>query len=123
VSELATVPSGFDPVVVQRWTERFARFAQSGLSVAAFCKAQRIAPSGFFRWRNKLASPDTRTPTTRTRKRHSAKTPIVPLRVAAGPISNAIELVLANGTLVRFPPDTRPEYILAIVRGLESPSC
>jgi hypothetical protein len=128
MSESTIVSSTADPSVTQRWLERFARFAQSGLSVAAFCKLERIAPSGFFRWRTKLASPHTRTHTkrTHTKRTHKHSTPmttVVPMRLAPAPSSNAIELVLTNGTLVRFPTDTPPELLLAILGGLETTSC
>jgi hypothetical protein len=48
----------------------------------------------------------------------------VPLRLTNQPLpTNTIELMLPSGTTLRFPTDTTPELIVAIIRGLETTSC
>jgi hypothetical protein len=123
MSEPLTASSGSDSVVAQRWTERFARFATANSSVTAFCAAEGIAKSGFFRWRAKLASSTQPTPTRQPNKRTPPKTTVVPMRVASVPVHSTIELVLPSGGVLRFPIDTSPELLLVIIRGLELHSC
>lgn len=124
MSELSTIPSDCDPATAQRWAERLARWASSGLSAAAFCDAERITPSNFFRWKRKLANPELRSPATRTRKATAAKPAVVPIRVTPTPApATPIELAFPSGTLLRLPPDARSEFIVAILRGLEERPC
>lgn len=124
MSEPSTILSGCDPVAARRWAERLARWADSGLSIAAFCDAQSITKSNFFRWKRKLAGPQTTTPHTPTTKTKPAKTAIVPIRVTPTPVpATPIELVLPSGTVLRLPVDARPEFIVAILRGLEAQPC
>ena len=124
MSELSTIPSGCDPVAAQLWAERLTRWADSGLSIAAFCDAQSITKSNFFRWKRKLAGPNSHPPKHHARQPKPAKTAIVPIRVTATPApATPIELALPSGTVVRLPVDARPEFIVAILRGLETRPC
>lgn len=109
----SSVPSGFDPVAAARWVERLARFAAGDLTVVAFCAAEGVSESNFYLWRRRLAPPP------------AARVPaVVPLRVAPPPTPpTPIELVLPSGAALRFPPDARPEVIVAVVRGVEGRPC
>jgi transposase len=101
---------GFDPVATARWVERLARFAAGTHTVVAFCAAEGVSVSNFYLWRRRLAPaapPAARVPA------------VVPLRVAPPPI----ELVLPSGAALRFPPDARPELVVAVVRGVEGWPC
>lgn len=42
----------------QSWRDVIRRQAASGLSVAAFCREEQVAPASFFAWRKKLAEAD-----------------------------------------------------------------
>ena len=126
MSELSTVPSGPDSVPAQRWAERIARWADSGLSATAFCDAEHITKSNFFRWKRRLAgtTPTTTAHRPRATKIRPAKTAIVPVRVTPAPAHvHPIELALPSGTVLRLPADVRPELIVAILRGLEQRPC
>ena len=46
---------GASPTVVARWEERVARHRASGLSVAEFCRRERVHPVSFYGWRRRLA--------------------------------------------------------------------
>src|SRR5690349_19440400 len=101
----------FDPASAKRWVERLKRFAAGGLSVVAFCAAEGVSQANFYLWRRRLAqpvpSPDASTPA------------VVPIRVApAPPLAPPLELALPSGATLRFPADTRPELIAAVLRGL-----
>ncbi len=110
----SSAPSGFDPVATARWVERLARFAAGDLTVVAFCAAEGVSESNFYLWRRRPApvAPAARVPA------------VVPLRVAPPPTPpTPIELVLPSGAALRFPPDARPELLVAVVRGVEGRPC
>ena len=119
MSEVTAASLGFDPVATQLWNERFARFTATNSSVTAFCAAEGIAKSGFFRWRRRLAPTHTKPIDAKP-----TKPAVVPIRVTAAHASTTpIELVLPAGTILRFPSGTGPELIVAILRGLEERPC
>jgi transposase len=120
-SEDATVPAsslrpGSDASANRKWVERLERFAASNQTVAAFCTAEGVSLSNFYLWRRRLAQP---TPSP------AVDTPtVVPIRVALpqSPVA-PIEVALPSGTVVRFPTDTCPEVLVAILHGLEDRRC
>jgi hypothetical protein len=46
---------GSDPLKVQQWTSRLARFKTSRLSVARFCQDEGVSIPSFYQWKKKLA--------------------------------------------------------------------
>ena len=46
---------GMDPVKVQLWHKRFARFKYSGQTVDRFCRDEGVSVPSFYLWRKKLA--------------------------------------------------------------------
>lgn len=94
-----------------RWVERLERFAAGNHTVAAFCAAEGVSPSNFYLWRQRLARPS----------RPNAPA-VVPIRVTPAP-ATPIELTLPSGPVLRLPADSRPELIVAILRGLEGRPC
>ena len=102
----------FDPAAAKRWAERLARFHSGTHNVAAFCAAEGVSESNFYLWRRRLARPDP-----------PASAPaVVPMRITPSP-ATPIELALPSGAVVRFPADTRPDLIAAVLRGLEGRPC
>ncbi len=58
---------GPNPIKVQEWTERLARFRKSKLSVAEFCDAEGVSTPSFYHWQRKLrklASPGSKNDST-----------------------------------------------------------
>lgn len=105
-----------DAAATRRWVERLERFAAGQHTVVAFCAAESVSESNFYLWRRRLAQP-TPPPAVRTPT-------VVPIRVTPPPTpATPIELALPSGTVVRFPTDTRPELLVAILRGLEERPC
>lgn len=45
---------GADPLNVQLWSERFARFEKSSQRVADFCLAEGVSKPSFYSWKRKL---------------------------------------------------------------------
>ena len=104
-----------DAVAARRWIERLERFTAGNHTVAGFCSAERVSESNFYLWRRRLTQPTT--PASNPPK-------VVPIRVTPNPgPATPIELALPSGTILRFPAETRPELIVAILRGLEGRPC
>lgn len=103
-----------DPAATKRWAERLARFHQGSRTVAAFCAAEGVSESNFYLWRRRLAQP--------VPPKAVSPPAVVPLRVTPSP-STPIELTLPSGAVVRFPADTRPELLVAVLRGLGERPC
>jgi hypothetical protein len=102
----------FDPVATKRWGERLKRFAAGSHTVVAFCAAEGVSQSNFYLWRRRLTPPP------------AISVPaVVPLRVTPPPAAPSLELGLPSGATLRFPADTRPELIVAVLRGLEGRPC
>ena len=77
------------------WQARLRRFAESDLSVAAFCRQERVSAPSFYEWRRKLA----RTNGTRSVARREAPV-FVPVRIEPAAV---VEMRLPNGVLVSLP--------------------
>ena len=109
-------PSRRDPVATRRlWAERLDRFGRANQTVAQFCADEGISEPSFYVWKRTLAgdvtSPDPGPPA------------LVPIRLTPSPAGTPIEVVFPSGTLVRFPPDARPEVIAAVVHAVEARPC
>jgi transposase len=104
-----------DPVATRRrWAERLERFRRSGQTIAQFCAAEGVSRPSFYVWKRTLAD--------------AAESPmsapvLVPIRLTPSPAGSPIEVVLLTGTVLRFPVDSRPEVIAAIVHAVEARPC
>jgi hypothetical protein len=105
--------SRFDPVATKRWIARLERFAASQHTVASFCAAEGVSESNFYLWRRRLGRPAAPP---------ADATAVVPLRITPSP-ATPIELALPSGAVVRFPADTCPQLLAAVLRGLEGRPC
>ena len=80
-----------DRAVELAWRERLERQRRSGLSVAAFCRRERVSQPSFYHWRKRLAA---------------AERPLfVPVQVAddAPASAGGLEIDLPGGAVVRLP--------------------
>ena len=106
-----------DPAATRRkWVERLERFGRANRTVAQFCAAEGVSVPSFYVWKRTLAggttSPGPVTPPT-----------LVPIRLTTSPAALPIEVVFPSGTVLRFPPDARPDVIAAVVHALEAHPC
>src|SRR3954463_10502802 len=83
----------------QVWRRRVRQWDHSGLSIAEFCRRQRLSAASFYAWQRILAQRDAQT------------TPFVPVRVlaqtlpaAADSAAMGLELVLEGGRRLRIGP-------------------
>jgi hypothetical protein len=88
------------------WRERLERHARSGVSIAEFCRRERISPPGFYQWRKRLAG----------MRRAVDRPRFVPVRRAedAG-AAEGVEIELPGGVVVRLPADATEELVAAAI--------
>jgi transposase len=78
----------------QQWQRWIALWQSSGLSVAAFCARHGLASASFYAWRRTL------------QRRAAQPVPLLPVQLVPEqtlPASLPLEVVLADGRLVRVP--------------------
>ncbi len=99
----------------QQWRERLQRWQSSGQSVRSFCAAESIAEPAFYFWRRTIAE------RTGAVRRRPAKPKFVPVRVTSPSVG--VEVVVANGRVVKVHPGFDATHLLAILAALETASC
>lgn len=130
-------------VLRKQWRQRLKMQRESGLSITQFCREENLSPHTFHAWRRKLRQAVSRPqPTTKmatiqsSRQRRgaaarymepvsfaaSSATGFLQLPLAPAPQSPWIELVLADGTVVRVP-QQNIAAVLAVLRVLRGESC
>jgi putative transposase len=101
----------------EEWRQRVKRQRQSGLTVADFCRREGVSSAAFYLWRQKLQGKSRSTSKRKAAQkpatiRASAVEPVpkvpsesafVQLPVPRANTSPWIELVLAEGTIIRVP--------------------
>jgi hypothetical protein len=99
----------------RRWRRWLGRWQASGLSVQAFCARHGLAPASFYAWRSTL------------RRRDAPPAAFAPVQLLADadpPPPRPLEVVLADGRVVRVAPGFDPltlRQLLAVLR--EDPPC
>ena len=99
---------GTNPVKLQEWTERLARFKKSNQTVSSFCAAEGVSTPSFYKWKQRLAD----TGRAKSRKRRQrALAPnrsvgfqsvlVTPLREGAA----SVKIQLPGGTLIELSND------------------
>lgn len=94
----------------QYWQTIIEQQAESGLSKAAFCRQQQIAPATFFYWSKKL----------REDKPQQTQTiiPVVISEQAPSTIEVQLTLTLPNGSQLAFPDSLDPARLQQFARAL-----
>lgn len=83
-----------DPVRHQLWNDRIARFQQSQLSVAEFCRLEAIPVSCFYQWKKKLVQPQ-----------QQATPEFLPVRIKTAPLAPMPVIKLRGGVSIELPAD------------------
>lgn len=100
----------------RQWLDLVRRWQQSQLTVRAFCQRHRLSEPSFYSWRRVL------------RQRGlldevSAAVAFVPVQVALAAAAPAIEVVLAQGRVLRVPAGFDAELLRQLLLVLEEPAC
>lgn len=91
----------------RQWRDRLERFTHSTLSVAEFCRREKVSVASFYQWRKKLAvtapdGQDTASPT---------KPTFLPVQVTA---SRGLQVAFPNGATLTLPVDDHALIRLSI---------
>jgi hypothetical protein len=96
------------------WRRWIDQWRASGLSVRAFCARHGLATASFYNWRRVL------------QRRAAEQVVFAPVRVVADAVparSSALEVVLADGRVVRVAPGFDAATLRPLLAVLEEPSC
>ena len=108
------------------WKDRIHRQATSGVSVAEFCAREQVSDASFYRWKRNLKvgtrKRSTRSQAPKTSREDSVTKPgsattgsaffQLPLAPSRG--ATWIELILADGTVLRLPQQNLAAFELAL---------
>ena len=107
------------------WREVIADQQQSGTSVQAFCRNRQLNESSFYRWRKRIQLRDRQ-----CSSKQDAPPVLAPVIVVDEQLgesvrepSASIEIVLADGTIVRVPSGTTREELGMVFAVLEPGGC
>jgi hypothetical protein len=92
------MPRHPDPAAAERWQQRLQRFSRSGLTVAAFCAREGIAPATFHAWKRRLRDA-------------TAAPQFMPVRLTEPTAATPVELVLPSGCVLRLAPGCDPVWV------------
>jgi hypothetical protein len=99
--------------------DRLARFPASGLTIAQFCASEAVSLHSFYFWKHRL---NAQTQAVTPQNPSSDRGPrLLPVRLQ--PAAPAVELVLANGAVLRLPPGCDLTWVRSLVTVLGEPSC
>jgi transposase-like protein len=99
-------------VTRELWAERMRRFAQSGMTVVAFCQQEGISSHAFYYWRHKL---DPQVPAG-----DAGQPRLLPVRLlGAAPV----ELLLPNGCSLRLAPGCDLAFVRSLLGALGDAPC
>jgi hypothetical protein len=124
-------PEWRDPAKERWWRRLFTQFQRSGLTGRAFCARHRLSEPSFYAWRRELARRDReRLAVVTNGQAKSAKSerPSTGAFVQVGVDARmsapaAIDLVLAQGRLLRIRPGFDADLLRRLLHVLEGPAC
>jgi hypothetical protein len=102
------------------WREAIRRWQQSGQTIRAFCREQRLKEGSFHFWRRTIARRD-QSVASATPSQH--KPIFVPVRLTPAAAAVPLELVLGSGRVVRVSPGFDAATLHALLAALEEHAC
>ena len=93
-----------DGSVAALWAERLARQQRGTLSIAEFCRRERISPPSFYAWRKRLE--------------HDEQPVFVPVELSrtVGPLAVGVQIELPGGAVVTLPASASLELVTSAIR-------
>ena len=93
-----------DGSVAALWAERLARQQRGTLSIAEFCRRERISPPSFYSWRRRLEQDE--------------RPVFVPVELSGtvGASAGGVQIELPGGALVTLPASASPELVTTAIR-------
>lgn len=103
-----------------RWRQHVLAQADSGLSLAAYCRQHDLNPKSFHRWRRIFAETAQERMESGESGGEAAQPLFAEVRVSqAQPVSSGVEVCLAGGCVVRVAPDFDAPTLCRVVSALE----
>src|SRR5437868_362959 len=97
----------------QVWVARLKRFADSALTVVAFCDRERASVPSFYYWNRQLGADRPAAP--------ADAPPLLPVRLTAGP--TPVELLLPSGAVLRLSPGCDLDFVRTLLATLGAIPC
>ena len=96
------------------WRRRLARWRQSGLSLAEFCRREDVSPASFYAWRKRLA----KSGKTNAHARQAPPRPLfVPVELDLAERSDGgVQIELPGGAVVRLPAGASSDLVVTAIR-------
>jgi transposase len=79
----------------QAWQERLRRYERSGLTIAAFCRRERVSQAAFYYWRKRLGGAEAA-----SEMPDQGEPSFVPVRITG---AAPVEVRLPNGACILLP--------------------
>jgi hypothetical protein len=97
-----------DAKIARLWRERLARWQRADLSVAEFCRRERVSEPSFYQWRRRLRPVDGDAPRF--------------VELPAWPSMAAVQMTLPSGAVVTIPAQASADMIRAVIRAALPPA-
>lgn len=114
-------PKRRDPAKEQHWRRLLRQWRRSGLSGRDFCAAQHLGEASFYAWRREIARRDQEAQAAAALA-PPADPAFVQLTLAAAAPA-ALEVVLAQGRVLRVAAGFDADLLRQVLRVLEEPAC
>ena len=101
------------------WRKRVGSWSRSGLSQAAFCRQQALAPADFSWWKHELARRDGLAAASPVQPGSESLPQFVPLQVTAVHTQGTCALELRNGRRLQIDSGADPRWVAALAAALE----
>ena len=101
------------------WRRRVGSWRRSGLSQAAYCRQQALAPADFSWWKHELARRDGLAAVSPVQPGSERLPQFVPLQVTALHTRGGCALELCNGRRLQIDSGTDPRWVAALAAALE----
>jgi hypothetical protein len=111
------MPHQRDPVKEKYWRRLLVQWRRSGLTASQFCEQQEVSQPSFYAWRSEIARRD------QAATIRPCSTPTFVKLALEGAAPSPLEIVLADGRLLRVRPGFDAALLRQVLRLLEEPSC
>jgi len=101
------------------WRKRVGSWSRSGLSQAAFCRQQGLAPADFSWWKHELARRDGLSAASAVQPGSESLPQFVPLQVTVANTRGGCALELRDGRRLQIEDGTDPRWVAALAAALE----
>lgn len=101
------------------WREVLRRQAESGLSVAEFCRQESVAGPSFYSWKRKLKERDARPqPESPRVGTQSVASQLLPVMIESVSPAESVRILLPQGASLEVPSSIAPTALVTLLQAL-----